>query len=82
MSQRYICKECWARLEEKEVLFAPNPFDPSSVILGCPKCKAVQEMVPVCDEPGCWESVCCGTPMPLGEYRSTCHKHVPVSPAE
>ena len=61
-----------------EVLKAPNPFDPINEIWGCPECKDVNSMYLVCDEPGCWEPVSCGTPTPDG-YRSTCHCHAPKS---
>lgn len=30
----------------------------------------------LCDEPGCFNRVSCGTPTPTG-YRSTCHTHYP-----
>jgi hypothetical protein len=36
----------------------------------------VNSMLTVCDEPGCWSPVTCGTPSTEG-YRSTCRKHKP-----
>ncbi len=30
----------------------------------------------LCDEPDCYDSVCCGTPTPDG-YRNTCYEHKP-----
>jgi hypothetical protein len=36
------------------------------------------DMPAICDEPGCLEFVSCGTPTEDG-YRSTCHKHIPVT---
>jgi hypothetical protein len=30
----------------------------------------------LCDEPGCFNQISCGTPTPTG-YRSTCHTHYP-----
>ena len=30
----------------------------------------------LCDEPGCYDEISCGTPTPDG-YRSTCSKHAP-----
>lgn len=69
------CKVPW-RGTSDEVLRAPNPFDPADELWGCPKCKAVECLYLVCDEPGCWEHSTCGTPTPAG-YRSTCGKHMP-----
>lgn len=60
----------------EEVLMAPNPFDPSDEILGCPKCKQVNTVQVACDEPDCWEPVTMGTPTPTG-YRQTCGRHRP-----
>ena len=65
----------WTGLE-KDVLSAPNPFDPEDDLTGCPECKGVNTIVPACDEPGCWEEVTCGAPTPSG-YRQTCGKHRP-----
>lgn len=73
---RYICNDCGRRIENREVLDAPNPFDKAITIFGCPKCKCVNTLRTVCDEPGCWEPDTCGTPTPQG-YRRTCEKHTP-----
>lgn len=59
-----------------QTLESVNPFDPEQNIYACPKCKTVQEFTVCCDEPDCWERVCCGTPTPDG-YRQTCHEHRP-----
>lgn len=42
----------------------------------CPKCRTPEHIRPACDEPGCFDAITCGTPLPTG-YRSTCSKHAP-----
>jgi hypothetical protein len=69
-------RRCEWRGDESAVLKAPNPFLPEEEIWGCPECKAVNTIVAVCDEPGCWAETSCGTPTPSG-YRRTCGKHAP-----
>lgn len=75
---KFRCAErhCGWKGKGDELLRAPNPFDFDSELLGCPKCKEVDCVELVCDEPNCWKSVCCGTPT-LGGYRWTCHEHRP-----
>lgn len=75
MSKRF-CTECGWCGDAAEVLNNQNPFDPGDTIVGCPKCKSVNTMRTVCDEPDCWEPDTCGTPTPTG-YRRTCHEHKP-----
>jgi hypothetical protein len=77
MSDRKVkCAECdWGGVESV-ILTAPNPFDPSDTVNGCPKCHSVDSIVYACDEDGCWDDASCGTPTPAG-YRSTCGKHRP-----
>jgi hypothetical protein len=72
------CAECGWIGDTSRLLLAPNPFDVFSkeVIQGCPKCKQVECVEPVCDEPGCTRSVSCGVPTDSG-YRHTCHEHDP-----
>lgn len=36
----------------------------------------LKAIVGLCDEPGCYDEITCGTPTPDG-YRSTCSKHAP-----
>lgn len=59
-----------------QVLGARNPFELTQFIHACPKCKTVQGFAHCCDEHGCWDQVCAGTPT-LNGYRQTCHKHLP-----
>lgn len=70
------CRECNWHGKNSEVLSAPNPFDPSNILIVCPTCKQVECLAVVCDEPGCWSEISCGTPT-ADEYRSTCGKHKP-----
>ena len=76
MTTKQTCGVCDWHGTSDEVLRAPNPFDPDEVLWGCPKCKSVDQLYLVCDEPDCWDTVSCGTPTPNG-YRSTCGKHRP-----
>lgn len=79
LQEKSRCTECGWIGETDEVLEAPNPFDAFSqeIIQGCPKCKQVECMECVCDEPGCKLPVNGGTPTPEG-YRQTCYKHNPM----
>lgn len=72
--QRWICQSCQWNGGDAELLAAPNPFDTEDKIVGCPHCKAVNEIVSACDEPGCKRESSCGFPTP-GGYRRTCGQH-------
>ena len=73
---KVICEECsWHGLAT-ELLSAPNPFDPTEAVSGCPKCMSINTAAEACDEDGCWAESCCGTPTP-GGYRRTCGRHMP-----
>jgi hypothetical protein len=75
-SDKVRCEECgWTGLDE-DILVAPNPFDPSTKIHGCPSCRDVVNFVPLCDEPGCKEPVTRVRQM-LEGLRLTCAAHVP-----
>ena len=73
---RLKCICCDHVLGMDDMLKAPNPFDASDTIVGCPECKEVNCFQMACDEPGCLNLVSIGTPMPDG-YRSTCGEHMP-----
>jgi phage FluMu protein Com len=73
---RWRCETCREISLDANLLKAFNPFDRSEVIVGCPKCKSVNDFTAVCDEEGCVQQVSCGTPTPTG-YRNTCSKHAP-----
>ncbi len=69
-------RNCGWRGTRGELLRAAHPFDPDDECMGCPECFDIDSYEEVCDEPGCWETVTCGTPTSQG-YRSTCHAHAP-----
>jgi len=73
------CGECGYVFPADDVLEAPNPFDVYSdeVIEGCPKCKTPENILRLCDEPGCQHEASCGTPTKEDGYRRTCHLHIP-----
>lgn len=68
------CKECnWKGFYE-DVLKAPSPFDKNDEIYGCPICKVVNEIEPICEHPSCWRTATNGGPVD-GEYKSACFEH-------
>lgn len=68
------CKECNWTGTTKELLEAPDPFNPEATLTGCPKCRQTGTMEILCDEPGCKKVPCCGLPTPDG-YRLVCGEH-------
>ena len=74
--KRYTCTECGAQVYADQVLRACNPFVWSEKIQGCPDCRSVNTLRPVCDEPGCWSAIAVGWLSPTG-YRNTCRAHGP-----
>jgi hypothetical protein len=78
MSERYICNECYAHVEEGQQLTAPDPFRPGDMLVACPECREVNALRLCCDAPGCWSMVVAGTPTATG-YRRTCHEHLPTT---
>lgn len=75
-NDKCVCEECGWQGSLGDQLHGVNPFDTEDKIYGCPRCKTIDRMYPVCDEPDCWKPVTCGSPTPDG-YRSTCGKHRP-----
>ncbi len=58
-----------------ERLIAPNPFDPTEKISGCPSCLQCTEGFDVlCYLTGCMRAVTCGSFVD-GEYRFSCFEH-------
>ena len=72
--KRWRCQTCRTITLGKDLLTAPNPFDPSDTLTGCPKCKMVEGFDAICDEPGCVQASSCGFNTSEG-YRRTCHEH-------
>lgn len=73
---KYKCEDCGWLGFDREMLTAPNPFDPDDIVFGCPRCRSIDNFVGLCDEPGCNERGGMGTPTPNG-YRWTCYAHHP-----
>jgi hypothetical protein len=71
------CTECNWIGQDNNLLSAPNPFNASEIIRGCPDCKSIESCNLVCDELGCKDFASCGTPTKNG-YRHTCWKHMPI----
>lgn len=72
---RWLCQSCDWVGGDAELLRAPSPFDATDMIVGCPKCKAVEDMASACDEPGCTSEATCGF-QAHGGYRRTCGAHL------
>ncbi len=71
---KLFCENCNSKLDSSTVLRAANPFDTKDEVLGCPKCKEVNNIRTTCDYPDCWAQDTIGTPTSAG-YRRTCYKH-------
>lgn len=68
------CGNCDLIYSENELLKAPNPFDKSECLTGCPDCNFVNDFSQICDAPNCKEDSTCGIPT-KAEYRRVCGKH-------
>lgn len=67
-----LCNWCG---NESCVLMAPNPFDDRDLLLACPRCRSMTDLVLACEIPGCTNEADCG--WPDGDtYRQTCGKHM------
>ncbi len=73
--RRYVCEECSSITDEPDLLRAPNPFDASDELIGCPHCRQVNGFALVCDFPGCQRESSSGEPTPEGGYVHRCHEH-------
>lgn len=71
---RWKCDECGGIIGAEQQLQAPDPFDPTLLVFGCPSCRMCVQFELVCDEPQCSEIVTCGWPSTAG-YRQTCSTH-------
>ena len=72
--KRYKCGECDHVCGEP--LIAPNPFDPTWNISGCPSCKSVETMLYACQVEGCDEHSTSGVPGAYGyRYAWLCGDH-------
>ena len=73
-AKRVICESCAWVGKEGDLLRAPNPFDPSESLYGCPECFNVECFRYMCDEPGCDFAASCGW-LSADGYRNTCGQH-------
>lgn len=69
MLEKVRCTECswWGTWDQR--LSAPSPFMADEIISGCPKCRSIYSLVPLCDEPGCTQEVVAGTSTGTGPLR-------------
>lgn len=74
---RYRCSRCEAVVNSDDLLIAQNPFNPTSLIDGCPKCLSPFDGRLLCDVDDCPREAGCGTPTRSG-YRQTCDVHRPT----
>lgn len=72
--KRWMC-ECGEVSTDSQLLTAPNPFDPSETLAGCPRCKTANEFDLLCAIPECKRLATCGGPSADGVYRQTCGDH-------
>lgn len=78
ISRHFRCKACNEVIAERDMLSAPNPFDESDMLTGCPRCLACDYgFALICDHDGCRADASCGWPTAGGGYRQTCHQHSP-----
>ena len=75
MKKRWRCEECnWIGLEgELDVVRDPKPESGVHWSI-CPQCRAAEQFINLCDEPGCDKPSSNGWPSPEG-YRRTCWLH-------
>lgn len=72
--EKWVCKECDQTVFEH--LSAPNPFDATDTVSGCPCCKSVNSLLQACQYPGCNQPASGGYPNGLGyRYAWLCYKH-------
>ena len=80
--KKWRCGNCSNVSLEPQLLRAPNPFDDSDNLTGCPNCMAAfgEDLHELCDEPQCLAEAGCGWPTgdrndAYGGYRRTCGRH-------
>lgn len=74
---RLLCEMCGWMGGQRSLLVAPNPFDQTETIHGCPLCGGIGQFRRTCDVIGCREYVCCGWLDADMVYHNTCHEHSP-----
>ena len=72
---KFKCSECGEIIDEDKVLSAPNPFNASEMLDGCPECRCIFSFHRVCEADGCDEVATCGAATNEG-YMCLCDKHL------
>ena len=73
----FICSECGWTGEQPCATWLQMGGRAKQPIQCCPECMEVNATIEICcDEPGCAELACAGTPYP-GGYKRHCHNHPP-----
>lgn len=75
---RWLCDICGLITIEKKVLKAPNPFNKSETVWGCPHCKCAGSFKYVCEAIGCRNAVTLGFHIEGFGYGSACDDHQPT----
>jgi Zn finger protein HypA/HybF involved in hydrogenase expression len=71
------CRRCNEICFKEDILTAPNPFEPETILLGCPACKEINSFELLCDERGCVETLNNASPFPTKEgQRRICDAHL------
>lgn len=73
-SDRTVCRECGWMGRNAQILSAPNPFDPTDEVNGCPNCKAVSSLLVACQVDKCRKEASIGFPKD-GGYVNACGDH-------
>jgi hypothetical protein len=79
-NDKWRCASCGMIVYDTEMLVAPSPFSDKDTVVGCPNCKAVDELERACDHMGCTNLSTAGTPYAAG-YKFHCHHHPPSKDA-
>jgi hypothetical protein len=77
MTTKMLCsdwKRCRWRGLESEMLRAVHPFDPTSEVTACPRCREIGGCMQACEVQDCWNEANCGVGTPDG-YKRVCGNH-------
>lgn len=76
MKDRVKCCYCQAVSDLKDLLNAPNPFDPSETLTGCPVCRQPADFVSTCHF---CDQACVGGMKVGDQYYVLCSEHMSQS---
>jgi hypothetical protein len=72
------CNECNKHVNEPLRIKLFSTLGEMFHLAVCPHCRRINSsLVKCCDEPGCKNAACMGTPTKGGGYRNTCAEHAP-----